>query len=176
MNATRKIVSTITLIGLAVLAQAADPAADQPKDADAKKLEQQIIGYWAPDADAMAKIMTEEMGLSKEEAAKAGAEFAHLAFHAEQGKVHAYTKQGVLTTPYAILAADKEAKTLTLQAKSPPNAPEHKPAHKTEPLKISINGDQITVLGGQMPFILRKIGEDEFLKRKAALPADKVGP
>ena len=37
-------------------------------------------------------------------------------FHAEQGKVHAYTKQGVLTTPYEILAADKEAKTLTLQA------------------------------------------------------------
>ena len=52
----------------------------------------------------------------------------------------------------------------------PPDAP------KAEPMTVAIKGDQITVQGGQMPFVMKKIGEEEFLRRKAAVPADKVGP
>ncbi|MCH7228519.1 hypothetical protein [Haloferula sp. A504] len=86
------------------------------------------------------------------------------------GTVHLYTKQGVLSMPYEILKADKEAGTLTLRAVGPPDAP------KPQPVTIAIKEGRITVLGGQAPFVLKKIDEDEFMKRKAALPANKVGP
>ncbi len=162
MNLIQRILPITAMIALAIPGAAADEVAAE--------LEKKTIAYWAPDAEAMAKTFTEEMGLSEEDAAKAVEESAEFTVHVEKGTVHLYTKQGVLLQPYEIVKADKEAGTLTVRAVGPPDAP------KPQPVTIAIKGDRISVQGGQAPFVLKRIGEDEFLKRKAAVPADKVGP
>ncbi len=153
---------TVAVIALAVpVAAAAEIAED---------LEKKALGYWAPDIEAMTEAFTEKMGLGEEDAAMAVAEFAKFTVHVEPGKVHLYTEQGTISMPYEILEADKAAKTLTLRAVGPPDAP------KSAPVKIAIKDDRIDVQGGQTPFVLGKIDEDEFKKRKAALPAHEAGP
>jgi hypothetical protein len=166
MNATRNIISTITILSLACLAHAADP----PDGETAGRLEKQIIGYWAPDSDAMMTILTEEKEMSQEDAAKFVEESAKLTIHAEQGRAHVHTTQGIVSAAFEIVGADKTTGTLSLRAVGPPDAP------KTEAVKISIRNSQIIVASGELPFVLKKIGEDEFMQRKAALPAAEVGP
>lgn len=171
-------ISTIAMIALAYLAPAdepeakpaAEPAAEAANGEVDKQLEKQAMGYWAPDAEAIVKHLTEEKGMKKEEAQALADDFSKLAIHAEMGTVHLYTDQGLVSTPYEILEADKDAATLTLRAKNPAGVA------KAQPVEISIKEDQITVLGGEVPFILKKIDEEEFRKRKDALPAEPVKP
>lgn len=48
---------------------------------------------------------------------------------------------------------------------------------KKEDAQAAINeSKKITMLGGMAPFILKRISEDEFRKRNADLPGEKVGP
>lgn len=169
MNARSRIFPIIAIVAMAVPALAAEPA----DDALAKQLEQKAIGYWAPDGDAMLKLFTEEKGMKKEEAAEAIGESAKITVHVEKGIVHLYTTQGILSTPYNMLGADKATDTLTLRAVSGDGAPE---AKATEPVKVVIKEDRITMMGGMVPFILKRIEEAEFTERKKAVPADPVGP
>jgi hypothetical protein len=168
-------ISTITMIALALLAPAAEPeakpAAEVAKGDDAKQLEKQVMGYWAPDAEAMVKLFVEKMGMPEEEGPAVAEQFSKITFHVELGKVHLYTEQGVTDVTYEILAADKAAGSLTVRAISPD------PADKKQELELLIKDQRITVKGGkeQAPFILRKIDEAEFAKRKAAVPADRIG-
>lgn len=171
-------ISTITMIALALLAPAAEPeakpdakpAAEIANADDAKQLEKQVIGYWAPDAEAMVKLLL-EMGMPEEEGQAVAAEFSKITFHVELGMVHVYTGEGVMDVAYEILAADKAAGSLKVRAISPD------PADKKQELELLIKEQQITVMGGveQLPFILKKIDEAEFGKRKAAVPADRIG-
>lgn len=164
MNLIQRIIPITAMIALAIPGVAADEVA--------KELEKQAIGYWAPDTKAMTRIFTEQMGLGEEDAAQAVAEFAKLTVHVEMGTAHIHSEHGMFSQQYEVLEADKDTGTLTLRALSPPDAP------KPQAVKIAIKDDQITVTGMavQVPLVLRKINEDEFLKRKAALPAQKVGP
>lgn len=171
-------ISTITMIALALLAPAAEPeakpdakpAAEIANADDAKQLEKQVIGYWAPDAEAMVKLLL-EMGMPKEEGQAVAAEFSKITFHVELGMVLVYTEEGVMDVAYEILAADKAAGSLKVRAVDPD------PANKKQALTLLIKDQQITVMGGeeQLPFILKKIDEAEFGKRKAAVPADRIG-
>ncbi|MFZ9937231.1 MAG: hypothetical protein ACO3JG_09235 [Luteolibacter sp.] len=172
-------ISTITMISLALLAPAAEPkAAPEAKPAaevangnDAKQLEQQVMGYWAPDAEAMVKLLVEKMGMPEEDGQAVSEQFSKITFHVELGKVHVYTEEGVMDVAYEILAADGAAGSLTVRAVNPD------PANKKQALELLIKDQQITVKGGeeQLPFILKKIDEAEFAKRKAAVPADRIG-
>ncbi|PAW66975.1 MAG: hypothetical protein B9S38_13030 [Verrucomicrobiia bacterium Tous-C4TDCM] len=170
--------STITMIALAILAPAAEPeakpdakpAAEIANGDDAKQLEKQVIGYWAPDAEAMVKLFL-DMGMPEGEGQAVAAQTSKITFHVELGKVHVYTEQGFTVVAYEILAADKAAGSLKVRAISPD------PAEKKQELELLIKDQQITVTGGkgQAPFLLKKIDEAEFLKRKAAVPANRVG-
>jgi len=144
-------------------------AGDAPDDA--KQLEKQVMGYWAPDTEAMVKLFVEKMGMPEEEGQAVAEQFSKITFHVELGMVHVYTEQGVTVVTYAILAADKAAGSLKVRAISPD------PADKKQELELLIKDQQITVMGGeeQAPFILKKIDETEFAKRKAAVPADRIG-
>jgi hypothetical protein len=168
MNASKTLISIVSMIALAVPAI----AADKPDSPAAKQLEKQVMGYWAPDAEAMIKIITEKKIMPKEEAAEVIGEMENLTIHTEPGTAHVYTKQGVVSTPYEIVEADQAAKTLTVRAVSKPEAP------KAQSITLSIKDGQVTVLGGegQLPIVFKKIDEAEFAKRKAAVPAEKVGP
>lgn len=171
-------ITTTTMIALALLAPAAEPEAKpDAKPAavvanadDAKQLEKQVIGYWAPDAEAMVKLFL-EMGMPEEEGQAVAAGFSKITFHVELGKVHVYSEQGVAVVAYEILAADQAAGSLKVRAISP------NPAEKKQELELRIKDQQITVMGGKEhpPFLLKKIDEAEFLKRKAAVPADRIG-
>jgi len=171
--------STIAMIALAILAPAAEPeakpeakpAAEVANGNDAKQLEQQVIGYWVPDAEAMVKLLVEKMGMPEEDGQAVAEQFSKITFHVELGKVHVYTEEGVMDVAYEILAADKAAGSLKARAISPD------PADKKQELELLIKDQQITVRGGveQLPFILKKIDEAAFAKRKAAVPADRIG-
>lgn len=171
-------ISTITMIALSLLAPSAEPeakpdakpAAEVAGD-DAKQLEKQVIGYWAPDAEALVKLYVEKMGMPEQDGQAEAAQFSKITFHVELGKVHVYSEQGFTVVAYEILAADKAAGSLNVRAISPD------PADKKQELELLIKDQRITVMGGkeQLPFILKKIDEAEFLKRKAALPADRIG-
>ncbi len=172
-------ISTITLITLALLAPAAEPeakpeakpAAEMPNGDAAKQLEKKAIGYWAPDTEALVKFYIEKMGMPEEESQAVTEKFSKITFHVELGKVHVYSEQGVAVVAYEILAADKAAGSLKVRAISPD------PADKKQELELLIKDQQITVMGGkdQPPFLLKKIDEAEFLKRKAAVPANRAG-
>jgi hypothetical protein len=172
-------ISTITMIALSLLAPAAEPeakpdakpAAEVAKADDAKKLEKQVMGYWAPDVETLLKFYIEKMGMPEGEGQAVAEKFSKITFHVELGKVNIYTEQGVTVVAYEILAADQAAGSLKVRAISPD------PAEKKQELELLIKDQQITVMGGkeQPPFILKKIDEAEFLKRKAAVPADRVG-
>jgi hypothetical protein len=172
-------ISAITMIALALLAPAAEPetkpdakpAAEIANGDDAKQLEKQVIGYWAPDTEALVKLYVEKMGIPEEDGQAVAEKFSKITFHVEMGKVHVYSEQGVTVVAYEILAADKAAGSLRVRAISPD------PADKKQELELLIKDQQITVMGGkeQLPFILKKIDEAEFGKRKAAVPADRIG-
>jgi hypothetical protein len=172
-------ISTITMITLSLLAPAAEPetkpdtkpAAEVANADDAKQLEKQVMGYWAPDAEAMVKLFVEKMGMPEEDGQAVAAQFSKITFRVELGKVHVYSEQGFTAVAYEILAADKAAGSLKVRAISPD------PADKKQELELLIKDQQITVMGGkeQAPFLLKKIDDAEFLKRKAAVPADRIG-
>lgn len=149
-------------------------AAEEADDKATQELEAQALGYWAPDEEAMLKLYTEEKEIPKEDALALIEDGAKMTIHAEKGMVHLYTKQGILSLPYEIVSADKEAGTLTLRAVQPdvPGAPA---GQKAQPVEIVIKDDQIKVQGGQVPFIVKRIKEDEFKERKKDLPARKIG-
>lgn len=156
----KTILTTIALSAFALMAHAG-PAED---------LEKQAMGYWGPDADAMMKVYTEEKGMTEENAGKVIEEGAKMLFHAEPGKVHIYTMQGIMTTPYEVVSADKDKDSLTLRAKNGPDAPQ------AQAITIIIKDEQITATGGKAPFTLKKLSQKDFVKLKSALPARKIGP
>lgn len=68
-----------------------------------------------------------------------------------------------------ILKADAATKTVTLrQANAPAGG-------NPQSVSVVIDGDKITMKGGMGPFILKRIGEDEFKKRNADPPGERVG-
>ncbi len=159
MNLTKTIVFLATLSALPVVAQAGD----------AKELEKQVLGYWAPDSEAMQKMFTEKKGMTKEDAAAMVAESSRMTFHVEEGTIHVYSKQGVMSMPYEIEKTDPEMKLITARAVSPPGAP------KAQAVTFTIDGDKVTVQGGAVPFMLKKIDEAQFKKRRNAVPSDRAG-
>lgn len=160
MNLTKTILFLIALFALPVVAHAGD----------AKELEKQALGYWAPDSEAMRKMFTEEKGVKEEDAAAMVAESSKVTFHVEEGTIHVYSEQGVLSMPYEIEKTDPEKKLITARAVGPPDAP------KAQPVTFTIDGDKVTVQGGGVPFLLKRIDEAEFKKRRNAVPSDRVGP
>ena len=134
------------------------------------KLETQILGFWAPDADAMQKLFTEEHGLDEKNAAAMVAESSKMTFHVEKATLHVFTEQGVMSLPYEIEETDPARKAITARAVNPPGAP------KAQPVTFTVEGNQITVVDGQMPFVLKKIDEAEFKKRKDTVPGTRIGP
>ncbi len=171
----RIIIPTIAMIALAIPAPAAEPEAKpaaQVADGDvSKQLEKKMMGYWAPDAEAMVKLLVEKKIMPKEDAQALAGESSNVTFHVKPGTVHVYTEQGIMDVPYELLAAGKAAGSLKVRAVNPD------PANKAQALELLIKDQQITVAGGenQVPFVLRKIDEAEFAKRKAAVPADRIG-
>lgn len=143
------------------------PAAEE---AGEPKLETQILGYWAPDADAMQKLFTEEHGFDEKNAATMVAESSKMTFHVEKATLHVFTEQGVMSVPYEIEKTDPDKKSITARAVNPPGAP------KAQPVTFTVEGKQITVVDGQMPFVLKEIDEAEFKKRKDTVPATRIGP
>lgn len=160
---------TLAMLALAVLAVTAEPEAKLADGDAAKQLEKQVLGYWATDEEAMMKLLVEKKAMPKEDAQDMAGEFSKITFHVELGTVHIYSKQGIVTTPYEILAADKAAGSLTVRAVNPDAA------NKAQALELLIKDKQITVAGENLPFILRKIDEAEFTQRKNAVPAHPAG-
>lgn len=152
-----------SLLALPLLSPAAEEAGEP-------KLETRIIGYWAPDGDAMQKLFTEEHGIAEKNAEAMVAESSKMTFHVEKATLHVYTEQGVMSVPYEIEKADPAKKAITARAVNPPGAP------KAQPVTFTVEGKQITVVDGQIPFVLKKIDEAEFKKRKDAVPATRIGP
>ena len=165
-----KTTSIMAALALVVPAFAADP--------DAAALEKKIIGHWAPDGEALFKHYTEDNGMEEEDANALIGESSQIVVHVEKGMVHLYTEQGLLSMGYKIDAADKDKRTLTLRPDAGPNdqANARPNGQATEAIKIRIGNDQIIVKGGQTDFILKKIDEAEFEKRRKELPDRAVGP
>lgn len=159
---------TMILVLSTMITAAADNEAD---DKAARQLEAQALGYWAPDEEAMLKLYTGEKEIPKEDALALIEEGAKMTIHVEKGMVHLYTKQGILSLPYEIVGSDKASRTLTVRAVQPAAAG----GQKAQPIELAIKEDQMTVPGGQLPFIIKRIKEDEFKKRKKILPAGKIG-
>lgn len=170
MHLIPKITSLLAAIALVAPALAADP--------DAAALEKQVIGYWAPDGDALFKHYTEDKDMGEKDAKALIGESAQILIHVEKGVVHLYTKQGPLSVPYKIEGADKDKKTLTLRADVGPaaQADAGQNAQAPEAIKIRIENDQIIMQGKPTDFILKKIGVAEFDKRRKELPDHGVGP
>ena len=167
MKRYKAIASITTILALTCSTLAAD---DGAPGVDAKALEKQALGYWAPDEEAMLKVFTEKEDMKEEQARAMLAETANFTVHVEQGKVNLFSKQGKVSVPYEILKANKATGSLTLQAVAPPEAP------PSEPVKILIKEDQITAAMGPVPFVLKRIDEAGFKKRVAAVPDAEVGP
>jgi hypothetical protein len=139
-------------------------AAADAGDQDAiKKLEAKAVGYWAPDPDAMLDLYTKEKGLKEEDAKKLIGESKSITVEVERGTVQFFSSQGKVTVAYKITDADVAKNSLkVMQADAPHGG--------RKPLPVVIEEDRITVEGGMFPFLLKRIGKDEFQKRTKGIP------
>lgn len=169
MNTIKTITTILSLIAFALPAAAEDAPESKPDAELVKKLEAKAEGYWAPDKEAMLEAFT-KLGAPEEDAADAVGESSHIVAHVETGAVNLYTKQGVMSLPYEVLAADEEKKSLTLRAAQNPDAPQ-----PVQAVTVAIGEDRLEMTG-EFPFILMRISKEEFDKRTNALPARPVGP
>lgn len=142
------------LIALAFPSSAADPKVDD----NAGNLEAQAMGFWAPDREAMLKAHTEK-GINREDAEEAVDESAGITLRLEKGKIFFYSRQGAIAVPYEVRKRDLAKKILTVA----------QPGADREPVEAIIGDDRITV-AGPMPFIFRRIEEEEFKKRIKDVP------
>ena len=139
-----------------------------------KSLEDQLIGYWAPNPEAMLEMALASMP----EAAKADpatmkmmkeqmtAMAGKMVIHFDGSKTFMYGPDAPEESTYKITATDEETKTLTAEITDADG--------ETETGKATVDGDKLTLEKGddEMKLELLRITEAEFKKRTAPAPAD----
>lgn len=187
---TLKAVLLVGVAGMLVAAEAGDAPAVQPNQQRADKpLEQQVLGYWVPNWEAMAekwKPMIKDLaqfspGLdSKEKIAEAEKKVADEMKEGFQMTTMEFTKDKYLqhtgegrvnAQSYVVKKVDAKAGTieveLLLQGRETP-----------ERAKFILAGDRLTFIGEQearsAPYILDRSDKREFEKRQAAAAKSKL--
>jgi hypothetical protein len=138
-------------------------AADAGDQEAIKKLEAKAVGYWVPDPEAMLDLYTKDKRMKEENAKALIGESKSITVEVERGTVHFFSSQGKVTVPYKIRDADVAKNSLTVIQAEAPNG-------GSKPLPVVIEEDRITVEGGIVPFLLKRIGKDEFKKRTKGIP------
>ena len=136
-------------------------------------LEDQMTGYWAPDAKAMAKKLREQIG--GDEGAEAilpmlEAALANMAVLVKKGEVTVHVMGQVQTSTYKVIKSDPITKTLTMTVKD--DNGESKGTAK-------IDGDKLTLTrgaDGADEIVLNRIKKEEYEKRKAAAGQPPIPP
>ena len=139
------------------------PAAEEA--APTGDLESQVIGYWAPDAEAMMKEMEEQFKDSPDQLAAFKAMVAPM-FTAmaveipEKGKVVMHMMGNPQSMSYTVKTVDEATKTLTVEITDPDG--------ETESGSIIIGEDKLRLSGGDDGLSLVRIDEAAFKKRQEA--------
>ena len=139
------------------------PAAEEA--APTGDLESQVIGYWAPDAEAMMKEMEEQFKDSPDQLAAFKAMvapmFAAMAVEIpEKGKVVMHMMGNPQSMSYTVKTVDEATKTLTVEITDPDG--------ETETGSIIIGEDKLRIEGGDDGLSLVRIDEAAFKKRQEA--------
>ena len=142
-----------------------DATKDATKIADTGGLETKMIGYWAPDPEAMMKEVEKELG---EAAAQAmpliQAMLANMAVEVSKGEVSVHVMGQKETTTYVVKKTDKDSNKITMQVTDEKG--ESRPGVAT----ININGKvkTLTLETEGEKIVLNSITASEFERRKKA--------
>ena len=144
------------------------PPAEEP--APTGDLESQVIGYWAPDAEAMMKEMEEQFKDSPDQLAAFKAMvapmFAAMAVEIpEKGTMVMHMMGDSRSMSYTVKTVDEATKTLTVEITGPDG--------ETESGSIIIGEDKLRLSSGDEEedgLSLVRIDEAAFKKRKVVLP------
>jgi len=137
-------------------------------------LESHVVGYWAPDAEAIMKEMEERFKDSPDELAASKARNApmitEMAFEIpEKGKIVMHMMGDSRSMSYTVKTADEATKTLAVEITGPDG--------ETESGSIIIGEDKLRLSSGDDAddgLSLVRINEAAFKKRKVVLPKEPV--
>ena len=153
----------LAALGISLMAISCD---NKSEEAD---LEGRVIGYWAPDAEAIMKEMEERFKDSPDELAASKARNApmitEMAFEIpEKGKIVMHMMGDSLNMSYTVKTIDEATKTLSVEITDPDGG--------TESGSFIIGEDKLKLsTGGDEPDLsLVRIDEAAFKKRKVVLP------
>lgn len=162
--ATTVVLATLTLTPATT---SAAPGKKTEKAAEGKPLKEQLVGYWAPDADATVKEVMKTLPEGAD--AQAALPFikamlATMVVQIEEGKLTMSVGGQEQNSTFKITKEDKETGKLTLSVKEGDDDAEEATATITKD-KLSLSKE------GEPTIVLNRIKKDEFEKRKAAKPA-----
>lgn len=127
-----------------------------------KPLEEQIIGYWAPDAEAMIEALKEELGDDPGATAflpQIAAMFDAMAVQIEEDKLTIHAARAAQTATYTVTKVDPAGKTVTMKVVDQDGVSEG---------IAKVHGDKLTLSRNGEDFIMNRIDRKEFQQRKAA--------
>jgi hypothetical protein len=126
-------------------------------------LEDQMVGYWAPDPKVMMEMIKKQMGDDPNAAAMMPmiqAMLATMVVEVKKGEVNMHGMGDVQKSTYKVTKVDKEANKLTMSVKEGDGEAEEGTA--------TIKEDKLTLSKGEDDIVLNRIDKAEFEKRKAA--------
>ena len=140
---------------------------EESKDAD---LESQMVGYWAPNVEAMEKEMLKEIGDNPNAAALAPmmtAMLAGMSVEIKKGEVTVHVMGQASTVTYKITKTDADTKTLTMSVEEDGD---------TEEGTAMIDGDQLVLtMADGKKLDLHRIDEAAFKKRQESALTPPAG-
>ena len=133
-----------------------------PATGQAGELEKKMIGYWAPNPEAMMEEIKKQLGDDPNAAAALPliqAMMANMAIEVKKGEViiHAMGEKQVAT--YTITKEDAATKTITMKVKDDEGESEG---------TAKIDGDKLTLSKEGENILLNRIKKEDFEKRKKA--------
>ncbi len=141
---------------------------EESKDAD---LESQMVGYWAPNVEAMEKEMLKEIGDNPNAAALAPmmtAMLAGMSVEIKKGEVTVHIMGQATTGTYKITKTDADTKTLTMSLEQ-----EGEPEEEGTAM---IDGDQLVLtMADGKTLDLHRIDEAAFRKRQESALTPPAG-
>jgi hypothetical protein len=133
-------------------------------------LEEQMIGYWAPDPEAMMAQFTKELGDDPNAAAMIPmikAMLANMAVEVTKDKVIIYAMGDAQTATYTVTKTDPKTSTVTMTVTDDDGESEG---------TAVIKGKKLTLSKGEDDIVLNPISKAEFEKRKTAANQPPVIP
>ena len=169
----RNLITTIgamTSLALMPASYGQDKKGDTVKDAKGKTLEEQMIGYWAPDPEAMMAQFMKEIGDDPSAALMIPmikAMLENMAVEVTKDKVTIYAMGDAQTSTYTVTKTDPKTSTVTMTVKDDDGESEGTAVIKGKKLTLSKDEDDLA---------LNSISKAEFEKRKAAAKQPPVIP